>query len=72
MNETRVSRFALDAACARIGFTHVAQRGAADHNGFANRARRGARAENVATGIKTNQQAIALARDLAEVPFQLR
>jgi uncharacterized protein YkwD len=38
----------------------MARRGSMDHNGFANRARRGARAENVAAGIKTKQQAIAL------------
>jgi uncharacterized protein YkwD len=38
----------------------MARRGSMDHNGFASRARRGARAENVAYGVKTKQQAIAL------------
>jgi hypothetical protein len=38
----------------------MARRGSMDHNGFATRARRGARAENVAYGVKTKQQAIAL------------
>ena len=37
----------------------MARRGSMDHNGFANRARRGARAENVAAGVKTKQQAMA-------------
>ncbi|MGA9498906.1 MAG: hypothetical protein WBV52_01610, partial [Pseudolabrys sp.] len=40
----------------------MARRGSMDHNGFASRARRGARAENVAYGVKTKQQAIALWR----------
>ena len=38
----------------------MARRGSMDHNGFASRARRGARAENVAYGVNTKQQAIAL------------
>jgi uncharacterized protein YkwD len=38
----------------------MARRGSMDHDGFASRARRGARAENVAYGVKTKQQAIAL------------
>jgi hypothetical protein len=38
----------------------MARRGSMDHNGFASRARRGARAENVAYGVKTKPQAIAL------------
>jgi hypothetical protein len=38
----------------------MARRGSMDHSGFASRARRGARAENVAYGVKTKQQAIAL------------
>jgi uncharacterized protein YkwD len=33
----------------------MARRGSMDHNGFASRARRGARAENVAYGVKTKQ-----------------
>ena len=38
----------------------MARRGSMDHSGFASRARRGARAENVAYGVKTKQQAIAV------------
>jgi uncharacterized protein YkwD len=38
----------------------MARRGSMDHDGFTSRARRGARAENVAYGVKTKQQAIAL------------
>ena len=38
----------------------MARRGSMDHSGFASRARRGARAENVAYGVETKQQAIAL------------
>lgn len=38
----------------------MARRGSMDHNGFADRARRGARAENVAYGVSTKSQAIAL------------
>jgi hypothetical protein len=38
----------------------MARRGSMDHSGFASRARRGARAENVAYGVKTKPQAIAL------------
>src|SRR4029077_4471444 len=38
----------------------MARRGSMEHKGFARRARRGARAENVAYGVKTKQQAIAL------------
>ncbi|MGA7387773.1 MAG: CAP domain-containing protein [Pseudolabrys sp.] len=38
----------------------MARRGSMDHNGFASRARRGARAENVAYGVNIKQQAIAL------------
>ena len=38
----------------------MARRGSMDHSGFASRARRGARAENVAYGVRTKQQAIAL------------
>jgi hypothetical protein len=38
----------------------MARRGSMDHAGFMDRARRGARAENVAYGLETKQQAIAL------------
>jgi uncharacterized protein YkwD len=38
----------------------MARRGAMDHAGFMERARRGARAENVAAGVKTQREAIAL------------
>ena len=40
----------------------MARRGAMDHEGFMDRARRGARAENVAAGVKTRSEAIALWR----------
>ena len=40
----------------------MARRGSMDHDGFASRARRGARAENVAYGVKTKQEAVALWR----------
>lgn len=55
-----------DASCATMQAlaqehaNDMARRGSMDHNGFASRARRGARAENVAYGVKTKQQAIAL------------
>jgi uncharacterized protein YkwD len=38
----------------------MARRGSMDHAGFMDRARRGARAENVAMGVKTRSAAIAL------------
>jgi uncharacterized protein YkwD len=38
----------------------MARRGSMDHAGFMDRARRGARAENVAAGVKTRSAAIAL------------
>ena len=38
----------------------IARRGSMDHAGFMDRARRGARAENVAAGVKTRSAAIAL------------
>jgi len=38
----------------------MARRGAMDHAGFMDRARRGARAENVAAGVKTRSAAVAL------------
>jgi uncharacterized protein YkwD len=38
----------------------MARRGAMDHAGFMDRARRGARAENVAAGVTTRAAAIAL------------
>ena len=38
----------------------MARRGSMDHAGFMDRARRGARAENVAAGVKTLSTAIAL------------
>ncbi|HXX07497.1 MAG TPA: CAP domain-containing protein [Pseudolabrys sp.] len=38
----------------------MARRGSMDHAGFMDRARRGARAENVAAGVKTRSEAIAL------------
>jgi uncharacterized protein YkwD len=38
----------------------MARRGSMDHAGFMDRARRGARAENVAEGVKTKSAAIAL------------
>ena len=38
----------------------MARRGSMDHAGFINRARRGARAENVAMGVKTRSAAIAM------------
>lgn len=38
----------------------MARRGAMDHAGFTDRARRGARAENVAAGVKTRSAAVAL------------
>ena len=38
----------------------MARRGSMDHAGFMDRARRGARAENVAAGVKTRRAAIAL------------
>ena len=38
----------------------MARRGSMDHDGFTDRARRGARAENVAEGVKTRRAAIAL------------
>jgi uncharacterized protein YkwD len=38
----------------------MARRGLMDHAGFTDRARRGARAENVAAGVKTRSAAIAL------------
>ena len=40
----------------------MARRGSMDHAGFMDRARRGARAENVAAGVKTRNEAIALWR----------
>ena len=40
----------------------MARRGAMDHAGFMDRARRGARAENVAAGVQTRSEAIALWR----------
>ena len=39
---------------------NMARRGSMDHAGFTDRARRGARAENVAAGVKTRSAAIAL------------
>lgn len=38
----------------------MARRGSMDHNGFASRAHRGARAENVAYGVSSKEQAIAM------------
>ena len=38
----------------------MARRGSMDHDGFTDRARRGARAENVAEGVKTRSAAVAL------------
>src|SRR5262245_45725922 len=38
----------------------MARRGSMDHAGFMDRARRGARAENDAEGVKTRSEAIAL------------
>jgi len=38
----------------------MARRGSMDHAGFMDRARRGARAENVAAGVNTRSAAIAL------------
>jgi uncharacterized protein YkwD len=38
----------------------MARRGTMDHAGFMDRARQGARAENVAAGVKTRSAAIAL------------
>jgi uncharacterized protein YkwD len=38
----------------------MARRGSMDHAGFMDRARRGARAENVAAGVKTRSAAVAL------------
>jgi len=38
----------------------MARRGSMDHAGFMDRARRGARAENVAEGVKTKSAAIAM------------
>jgi len=38
----------------------MARRGSMDHGGFMDRARRGARAENVAAGVKTRSAAIAM------------
>jgi uncharacterized protein YkwD len=38
----------------------MARRGSMDHAGFMDRARRGARAENVAAGVKTRSEAITL------------
>ena len=38
----------------------MARRGSMDHAGFMDRARRGARAENVAEGVKTRSAAIAM------------
>jgi uncharacterized protein YkwD len=40
----------------------MARRGTMDHAGFMDRARRGARAENVAAGVKSRNEAIALWR----------
>ena len=57
-----------DASCAtmqKLAQEHsndMARRGAMDHAGFMDRARRGARAENVAAGVKTRAAAIALWR----------
>src|SRR5262245_36300845 len=39
---------------------NMARRGSMDHDGFMDRARRGARAENVAAGVKTRSAAMAL------------
>ena len=47
-------------ALAQERASDMARRSSMDHSGFAYRARRGARAENVAAGVKTRQQAIAL------------
>jgi uncharacterized protein YkwD len=38
----------------------MARRGSMDHAGFMDRARRGARAENVAMGVKTRSAAVAM------------
>jgi uncharacterized protein YkwD len=38
----------------------MARRGVMDHAGFMDRARQGAQAENVAAGVKTQREAIAL------------
>lgn len=61
-----LSRASAHASCATMQAlaqehaNDMARRDSMDHNGFANRARRGARAENVAYGVKTKQEAIAL------------
>ncbi|HVQ81872.1 MAG TPA: hypothetical protein VMS82_18365, partial [Pseudolabrys sp.] len=66
MRTTLLATVEAQASCAtmqKLAQEHsnnMARRGSMDHAGFTDRARRGARAENVAAGVKTRSAAIAL------------